>query len=98
MPNIQGFSTLRARSYVLRLPLFTRGLVVVITAFYFAGLLPLWDLRQWGALIPDQMNIFTCQYHSPALPVPSLLIWVFSGNRKSRDNSQCLAQGEKRWK
>ena len=65
MPNIQGFSTLRARSYVLRLPLFTRGLIVVITAFYFAGLLPLWDLRQWGALIPDQMNIFTCQYRSP---------------------------------
>ncbi|RYP32337.1 hypothetical protein DL766_004012 [Monosporascus sp. MC13-8B] len=59
MPNIQGFSMLRARSYVLRLPLFTRGLVVAISAFWLAGLVPMWDLRQWGALIPDQMNIFT---------------------------------------
>ncbi|RYP80229.1 hypothetical protein DL769_002587 [Monosporascus sp. CRB-8-3] len=59
MPNIQGFSMLRARSYVLRLPLFTRGLIVAISAFWLAGLLPMWDLRQWGALIPDQMNIFT---------------------------------------
>ena len=62
IPSIQSFSTVRARSYVLRLPLFTRALVVVVAAFWVAGLLPLWDLRQWGALIPDQMNLFTSQY------------------------------------
>ena len=30
MPSVQGFSTLRARSYVFRLPLFTRAIVLVI--------------------------------------------------------------------
>ena len=62
IPTIQGFSTVRARSYLLRLPLFTRALIVVIAAFWVACLLPLWDLRQWGALIPEEMDIFTSQY------------------------------------
>ncbi len=74
MPAIQGFSTLRARSYLLRLPLFTRALVVVIAACWLANLLPMWDLRQWGALIPDEINLFTCQFepHLPSSILPVL--------------------------
>lgn len=59
MPNIPGFSTLRARSYVLRLPLFTRAIIFVIIVLWLVGIQSAWNLRQWGALIPDQINIFT---------------------------------------
>lgn len=72
IPTIQGFSTVRARSYLLRLPLFTRALIILVTAVWIAGLLPLWDLHQWGALIPDQINPFTCQYkHKPFVALAS---------------------------
>lgn len=64
IPTIQGFSTVRARSYLLRLPLFTRALIVLVAAVWIAGFMPFWDLRQWGALIPDEINPFTCQYNA----------------------------------
>ncbi|KAI0016362.1 Gaa1-like protein [Xylariomycetidae sp. FL0641] len=59
MPTVQGFSTARARSYVLRLPLFTRAIILVIVAFWLASLPSIWDLQNWGALIPNELNIFT---------------------------------------
>ncbi|KAK9794287.1 putative Rhomboid family protein [Seiridium cardinale] len=59
MPNIQGLSTLRARSYVFRLPLFTRAMVLIIVVLWLVGIQSAWDLRQWGALIPDQISITT---------------------------------------
>lgn len=59
MPNIQGFSTLRARSYVFRLPLFTRAMVLIIVVLELVGLQTVWDLRQWGSLIPDQISFGT---------------------------------------
>ncbi|KAK4187828.1 putative rhomboid protein 2 [Podospora australis] len=58
-PNITGFSTLRARSYVFRLPLFTRLVLVAIVGFWLAGLVPGFDIKKWGALIPDEMGIAT---------------------------------------
>lgn len=62
MPNIQSFSTVRARSYLLRLPLFTRAMVLVIVLFWIAGIQSVWDLREWGALIPDKLNFFTGEF------------------------------------
>jgi membrane associated rhomboid family serine protease len=59
MPNVQGFSTLRARSYVFRLPLFTRAMILIIVLLWLAGIQSVWDLRQWGSLIPDQISITT---------------------------------------
>ncbi|KAK6837893.1 rhomboid family protein [Apiospora arundinis] len=59
MPNVQSFSTLRARSYVFRLPLFTRLMVLAIVVLWLVGIQSAWDLRKWGALIPDEMNFFT---------------------------------------
>lgn len=50
----------RIRSYILRLPLCTRGLIFAITAFWVASIfLP--QLEQWGALIPDEINLGTCE-------------------------------------
>ncbi|KAI5863589.1 hypothetical protein GGS23DRAFT_596100 [Durotheca rogersii] len=68
MPTVQGFSALRARSYVLRLPLFTRAMVVVMAALWLAGLQSMWDVRQWGALIPDEMGIAT-MYRANTFPL-----------------------------
>ncbi|KAK8076135.1 hypothetical protein PG994_003407 [Apiospora phragmitis] len=59
MPNVQSFSTLRARSYVFRLPLFTRLMVLAIVVLWLVGIQSAWDLRKWGALIPNEMNFFT---------------------------------------
>ncbi|KAI1385330.1 uncharacterized protein F4822DRAFT_412778 [Hypoxylon trugodes] len=59
MPTIRGFNTLRARSYVFRLPLFTRAIIAIMIAFWIAGLQTVWDVRQWGALIPDELSIPT---------------------------------------
>ncbi|KAK8091666.1 hypothetical protein PG997_002027 [Apiospora hydei] len=59
MPNVQSFSSLRARSYVFRLPLFTRLMVLAIVVLWLVGIQSAWDLRKWGALIPNEMNFFT---------------------------------------
>lgn len=52
----------RIRSYLLRLPLATRGLFLIITAFYIAHLFAP-GLTQWGALIPQEINFGTCTQH-----------------------------------
>ncbi|KAI2634559.1 rhomboid family protein [Xylaria nigripes] len=59
MPTIQSLNAQRARSYLIRLPLFTRAMLVIMIAFGLAGLQSTWDLRQWGALIPDELGIAT---------------------------------------
>lgn len=48
----------RIRSYLLRLPLATRGLLAIITALYIAHwFVP--SITEWGALIPQKINIST---------------------------------------
>ncbi|KAM0249367.1 hypothetical protein ACHAQJ_009083 [Trichoderma viride] len=59
MPSIQGFSTLRARSYIFRLPLFTRAILLSIICFWLASLPDFWDVRVWGSLIPDKISFAT---------------------------------------
>ncbi|KAH8887060.1 rhomboid family protein [Thozetella sp. PMI_491] len=58
-PAVSSFSTLRARSYLFRLPLFTRAVLVAIVVFWALGVQSVWDLRAWGALIPDKTGITT---------------------------------------
>ncbi|KAI0404067.1 Gaa1-like protein [Xylaria palmicola] len=59
MPNIQSFNAQRARSFLLRLPLFTRAMLFIMIVLALIGLQPAWDIRQWGALIPDEMSLTT---------------------------------------
>ncbi|KAI3319029.1 rhomboid family protein [Xylariaceae sp. AK1471] len=59
MPNIQSLNAARARSYIFRLPLFTRVMLVVMVAFGLAGLQSVWDIKQWGSLIPNEIGITT---------------------------------------
>ncbi|KAI8720270.1 Rhomboid protein 2 [Fusarium sp. LHS14.1] len=67
-PRLQNFNTLRARSYVTRLPLFTRLIVLGIVAAWIASVQSVWDLREWGALIPDQISI-TSAYRLSTFPL-----------------------------
>jgi membrane associated rhomboid family serine protease len=62
MPAIRGFSTLRARSYIFRLPLFTRAIIIAILVFWILGIPSLWDLHQWGSLIPDKVTFATGKF------------------------------------
>ncbi|GKT39898.1 rhomboid-like protein 19 [Colletotrichum spaethianum] len=66
-PNVTSFSTLRARTYIFRLPLFTRIVLLIIVVAWIAGVQSAWDIRQWGALIPDQLS-FTSSYRMNTFP------------------------------
>ncbi|KND90777.1 Rhomboid protein 2 [Tolypocladium ophioglossoides CBS 100239] len=71
MPGVRGFSTLRARSYIFRLPLFTRAIILIIVLFWALTLPSVWDVRRWGALIPDQVS-FTTAYRLSTFPLVHL--------------------------
>lgn len=53
------FNPSRVRSYLVRLPLFTRLVLLVIFAFWLLELQTMWSVVQWGALIPDEINLGT---------------------------------------
>lgn len=57
--TISGFSAQRARSYIFRLPLFTRVIIGAIVLFWLLSLQSVWDVRKWGALTPDVIGIAT---------------------------------------
>lgn len=54
------FNPTRLRSYVLRLPLFTRISLLVIALFWVATVLPFFDVIQWGDLRPSAIHLTTC--------------------------------------
>ena len=49
---------------MVRLPLFTRAIILIIVATWLAGLQSVWDIRQWGALIPEKVNFQTGELRS----------------------------------
>lgn len=72
-PSTTSFSTQRARSYLSRLPLFTRVVIGVIVVAEVAGLFQsVWDIRQWGALIPDQLSILNGRSPFPVRLLPGV--------------------------
>ncbi|KAL8341222.1 hypothetical protein RB598_003257 [Gaeumannomyces tritici] len=54
-----GFNVVRARSYVFRLPLFTRVVGVVMMLAWVASLQSAWDIKAWAALKPSEINLKT---------------------------------------
>ncbi|KAK4240745.1 rhomboid protein 2 [Achaetomium macrosporum] len=59
MPNVRGFGIPRAGSYINRLPLFTRGVLAAIVLFEALCLQRWWDVRAWGALVPEEIEFAT---------------------------------------
>lgn len=66
-PTLQSFSAGRAKSYVYRLPLFTRLIVFILVATWAAGLVlgTRWDIQAWGALVPDEVGLTSCECFRP---------------------------------
>lgn len=61
------FNTQRTRAYLLKLPLFTRATVLIIVLTWVLTLVGKswnWDVKTWGALIPDEIGIATCRFYS----------------------------------
>lgn len=58
-PTIPSLDVKRLRSYVFRLPLFTRIVLVLIVVFWILELQKVWNVVQWGALIPKEVNLGT---------------------------------------
>jgi hypothetical protein len=58
-PALQSFSAGRAKSYVYKLPLFTRLVLLILVATWAAGLVlgAKWDIQAWGALVPDEVGL-----------------------------------------
>lgn len=53
------------RARVRALPLFTRAVVAAIVAFWVVGVPKgLWDVRAWGALVPDEVGFASCKSFS----------------------------------
>ncbi|KAI1332227.1 rhomboid family protein [Xylariaceae sp. FL0255] len=59
MPTVQTLSAGRARSYVLRLPLFTRVMIAAMVLFWLASFQSVVDIQQWGSLIPNELALTT---------------------------------------
>jgi len=53
------FNPARLRSYLLRLPLFTRGCILAVLVFWIVELQTVWSVTQWGSLIPKEIGLGT---------------------------------------
>jgi len=53
------FNPARLRSYLLRLPLFTRGCILAVLAFWVVELQTVWSVTEWGSLIPKEIGLET---------------------------------------
>lgn len=62
LPALPAFNPARLRSYLLRLPLFTRGIIVAITFFWLLELQTVWSVTQWGSLIPKEIGLGTSTF------------------------------------
>ena len=67
---LPSFNPQRLRSYVFRLPLFTRIILLVITVFWLLELQSVWDVVAWGALIPAEMGLGTSEWIRLLLLLP----------------------------
>ena len=58
-PTLPQFNPARLRSYIFRVPLFTRIILLLITLFWILEFQTAWNITQWGALVPLEVNLGT---------------------------------------
>ena len=58
-PTLPSLSPARLRSYIFRLPLFTRIILLFIAVLWAVELQSAWDIVQWGSLVPKQVGLGT---------------------------------------
>ena len=71
-PTLPSLDLRRLRSYVFRLPLFTRIILVFIGIFWLLELQTAWDVIQWGALVPQEVNLGTSMLFAHQMLVSAL--------------------------
>lgn len=59
MPSLPSFNPARFRSYLFRLPLFTRLVLLLVFVFWISQLQSAWNIFKWGALIPKEVGLST---------------------------------------
>lgn len=64
-PTLPSFNPARLRSYIFRLPLFTRIVLLLIVIFWILELQSAWNVVQWGALYPNEVNLGTSKNNVP---------------------------------
>jgi len=67
-PSFPQFNISRIRSYLFRLPLFTRLILFLIIALWVVGMQSMWDLQEWGSLIPKETTLATL-YRTNTFPL-----------------------------
>ncbi|MCJ1378053.1 putative rhomboid protease [Xylographa soralifera] len=58
-PTLPSFNPARLRSYVFRLPLFTRATLLAILVFWILELQSTWNVVRWGGLVPNEVGFGT---------------------------------------
>jgi glycosylphosphatidylinositol transamidase len=76
-PSLPQFSAARFRSYIFRLPLFTRSIIFVIVLLWVAGMQSVWDVQAWGALIPNEIGLASSMLLLLAFLPNSLFFFFF---------------------
>jgi hypothetical protein len=72
------FNPGRIRTYLLRLPLFTRLVLLIILAFWLLEFQTIWSVVQWGALIPEEINLGTSMFDSLLeVHIGRMLTWCY---------------------
>ncbi|TVY20008.1 Rhomboid protein 2 [Lachnellula arida] len=67
-PSLPQFSAARMRSYIFRLPLFTRSIIFVIVLLWVLGMQSVWDVQAWGALVPMEIGLAS-MYRTNTFPL-----------------------------
>jgi len=62
-PTLPSFNPARLRSYLFRLPLFTRIIILFILFFWIVELQSAWNVTQWGALVPAEVSLGTSMFN-----------------------------------
>ncbi|CAK7201877.1 Putative rhomboid protease [Sporothrix eucalyptigena] len=79
-PAAAAFNPTRSmRSYLARLPLFTRVVAAIIVALYILDWLPFWDLRAWGSLVPSKLS-FATLYRTNTFPLIHISLFHMLAN------------------
>lgn len=63
-PSISLPSAARARSYIVKLPLFTRVIVLALVGAWVVEVVAgaQWDVKAWGALVPADVGFSSCEF------------------------------------
>lgn len=96
-PTLQSFSAGRAKSYVYKLPFFTRLVILILVATWAAGVVlgAKWDIQAWGALVPDEVGLSSCEcYLAHELPGPRTIdaqrdLEMYAHNARANSYVQC---------